>query len=92
MAEDDLVLGGKEGEEINEEEEFEYEFTSRVEAIASAYSAISAVADMDTAIMSKLDEKRIQRIKRKSLRIIDSCISEIYNELFFEEDNNNEEE
>jgi hypothetical protein len=93
MAEEDLILGGKQGEEINEEEEeFEYEFTSRVEAIASAYSAISAVSDIDTAIMSKLDERRVQRIKRKSLRIIDSCIGEIYNELFFEEENNNEDE
>lgn len=92
MGKDDLVLGGAEGEEYNEEEEFEYEYTSRVEAIHSANAAIASVENMDTALMTKLDEKRVQRIRRKSLRIIDKCIGEIYDEIFFEEENNNEDE
>lgn len=91
MGSDDLVLGGAEGQESHdEEEELEYEYTSRVEAIHCAAGAISAASEM--TIMTKLDEKRIQRIKRKSLRIIDKCIGEIYDELFFEENETNEDE
>jgi hypothetical protein len=71
-----------------EEQEFEVEFTTRSEAIHSAFSAISAVSDMDTAIMSKQDERRISRIKRKSLRIIDECINEIYAEMFEDDEEN----
>ena len=90
MGNDDLILGGAEDEETIEEEEFEYEYTSRVEAIHCATNAISAASEM--TIMTKLDERRMQRIKRKSLRIIDKCIGEIYDELFFEEENNNNED
>jgi hypothetical protein len=89
MGSDDLILGGAENEELPEEE-FEYEFTTRTEAIHCATAAISAASEM--TIMTKLDERRIQRIKRKSLRIIDKCIGEIYDELFFEEETNNEDE
>lgn len=58
------------------------EFTSAGEYINSAYFALSAVEDIDTAIISKEDEKRIKRIKRKSIKIIDICITEMYDELF----------
>jgi hypothetical protein len=58
------------------------EFTTAGEYINSAYFALSAVEDIDTAIISKEDEKRIKRIKRKSLKIIDICITEMYDELF----------
>lgn len=58
------------------------EFTSASEYINSAYFALSAVEDIDTAIISKEDEKRIKRIKRKSIKIIDICITEMYDELF----------
>jgi len=58
------------------------EFTSAGDYINSAYFALSAVEDIDTAIISKEDEKRIKRIKRKSIKIIDICITEMYDELF----------
>lgn len=58
------------------------EFTTSGEYINSAYFALSAVEDIDTAIISKEDEKRIKRIKRKAIKIIDICISEMYDELF----------
>lgn len=58
------------------------EFTSAGEYINSAYFALSAVEDIDTAIISKEDEKRIKRIKRKAIKIIDICLSEMYDELF----------
>jgi len=63
-------------------EEGMVEFTSASEYIHSAYSAMAAVDDIDTAIISKEDEKRIKRIKRKSIKIIDICITEMYDELF----------
>jgi hypothetical protein len=47
------------------------EFTTAGEYINSAYFALSAVEDIDTAIISKEDEKRIKRIKRKAIKIID---------------------
>ena len=63
-------------------EEGMVEFTSAGDYINSAYFALSAVEDIDTAIISKEDEKRIKRIKRKSIKIIDICITEMYDELF----------
>lgn len=71
--------------EVDTAEMFEdgmVEFTSAGEYINSAYFALSAVEDIDTAIISKEDEKRIKRIKRKSIKIIDICITEMYDELF----------
>ena len=63
-------------------EEGMVEFTSAGDYINSAYFALSAVEDIDTAIISKESEKRIKRIKRKSIKIIDICITEMYDELF----------
>lgn len=72
----------EESGEPTEELDGYIEFTSASEYINSAYFAMSAVDDIDTAIISKEDEKRIRRIKRKSIKIIDICISEMYDELF----------
>jgi hypothetical protein len=69
-----------------EETEFIVEETSRSEYIASSYNSILAVADFDTEMMSKKDAQRIKRIKRKALRIIDECISEMYDEMFEDEE------
>jgi hypothetical protein len=44
------------------------------------------VADFDTEMMSKKDAQRVKRIKRKALRIIDECISEMYDEMFEDEE------
>lgn len=67
------------------QEEGIIEFTTCADYITSAYFAISAVDDMDTAIMSKQDELRIKRIRRKAIKIIDSCLGDLYDELFEEE-------
>ena len=71
-----------EGDTAEMLEEGMVEFTSAGDYINSAYFALSAVEDIDTAIISKEDEKRIKRIKRKSIKIIDICITEMYDELF----------
>ena len=63
-------------------EEVEIEYTTRSDYISAAYFAISSVEGIDTQIMSKEDAKRIKRIIRKSIMIIDDCISEMYDELY----------
>jgi hypothetical protein len=66
------------------EEEIEVEFTSRAEYIASCYNAIAAVDCVNE--MTNEDAKRKRRIIRKSVKIIDSLISEMYDELFEEDE------
>jgi len=70
------------------EDDIYFEPSSDAEYIASALNALMAVSDIDTAILSKIDDKRIKRIKRQSLRIISYCLNNQYNELF--EDNNDD--
>jgi hypothetical protein len=74
--------------EENEEDfvEAEIEFTSRGEYIAAAYNAIAAVEGLNDMTME--DNKRKKRIMRKSVKIIDSIISEMYDELFEEDEEN----
>lgn len=72
-------------EEPIAEEEGIIEFSSCAEYISSAYFSLAAVDDIDTAILSKQDEMRIKRIKRKAIKIIDSCLGDLYNELFEDE-------
>ena len=75
-------------EELEEEleEEVEVETTTRSDYITAAYFAISSVEGMDTQIMTREDSKRIKRIIRKSIKIIDDCISEMHDELFEEDE------
>ena len=58
------------------------EFTTREDYIGCAYNAIAAVEGLDTGMMNKTDALRVKRIIRKSLRIIDQCVNEMYDELF----------
>jgi hypothetical protein len=72
-------------EEIKkEDEELEMimEYTGFMEYIQGAYFALSSVDDLDVAIMNKEDEKRVKRIRRKSIKIIDECLNQMYDELF----------
>lgn len=79
--EDKIEEQDSDSEEIDLSQ-MEFYTTSDSEYIASAFYALNAVNDIDTAIMSKEDERRINRIKKKSLKIIDQCISDLYDELF----------
>lgn len=65
--------------------EFEMSLSTAHDYIASAYQAMCSVAELDTQIMSKEDELRIKKMKRKCILIIDNCIDELYNEIFEEE-------
>ncbi len=72
--------------ELEVEEEILYEeATTTFEYIRASYNALQSVTDMDTALMSKEDAKRVHRIRRRSLRIIDHCIGILYDELFDED-------
>ena len=76
-------------EEVNELDEIEVEYTTRIDYISAAFYSISSVEGIDLLMMSKEDAKKIKRILKKSIRIIDSCLSEMYDELF-EEDKDEE--
>lgn len=76
MAED-LTTKETEGQEI---EDVEVETTSRADYVAACYNAISAMDGLD--LFTKQDAIRKARIIRKSVRIIDDIISELYDELF----------
>ncbi len=60
------------------EDEGVFEFTTHSELITCSYFAIAAVSDLDTAMMAKVDAIMIKRIMRKSLKLIDKCIGELY--------------
>ena len=75
-------------EELPEEDTAYFEPYSDSDYIAAAFNAITTVEGMDTAIMSKMDEKRIKRIKRQCLKIIAHCLNNMYEELF--EDNSDD--
>ena len=74
-------------EELPEDTAY-FEPYSDSDYIAAAFNAITTVEGMDAAIMSKMDEKRIKRIKRQSLKIIAHCLNNMYEELF--EDNSDD--
>lgn len=72
----------------DEEQEIEMEIESygAMEYIQAAYFALSAVEDVDVEILpSEAQKQRIRKIKFKSIRIIEACISELYTDLFDEE-------
>lgn len=73
-------------DDIPEEEEPEIEFVTNtaIEYINAAWYALDAAESAN--MMTKDGQLRMNRIKRKCLGIIDHCISELYDEIF-EEDN-----
>lgn len=73
-------------EEIELPAEGEIIFTTTSEYIQGASVALATVSELDPMIMNKSDELRVKRIKRKAIKIIDICISEMYDELFETDD------
>ena len=66
--------------EESEEMQFAVEFTSNIEYLSACFYAISAVAELDP--MSKGGQATKNRILFRSLKIIDLCVGEMYEELF----------
>lgn len=73
-------------DETPEELQGEIVFTTTAEYIQGASVALATVSELDPMIMNKSDELRVKRIKRKAIKIIDICISEMYDELFETDD------
>lgn len=73
-----------------EDEEFEIEIEPDPsilgDYISAGYFALSAVDDIDVELVSDQMRKEIRRIKRKSVRIIDYSINELYNFIFDDSD------
>ena len=72
--------------ELTDGEEFEVieSGNTAIDYITAAYYALDAAESAN--MMTKEGQIRMNRIKRKCLRIIDHCIGELYDEIF-EEDN-----
>lgn len=60
------------------------EFTTREEYILCAVNCLNAVAETNT--MTKADAERVKRVTRKCLKIIDHLCTEMYDELFDEDE------
>jgi hypothetical protein len=67
------------------EKEAEFETTTQSELISCSFYAISSVVDLDTAMMGKLEQAMVKRIIKRSLRLIDTCIKELYDVEFGED-------
>lgn len=72
-------------EEDEEDIDFDFEPTTRSDYLEAAYKAIKAVEDIDTGMDRELREVK-NRIMGKSIRIIDMLVSEMYDELFYDEE------
>jgi hypothetical protein len=70
--------------EVEETEDGIVEFTTREEYINCAVNCLNAVAETNT--MTKADAERVKRVTRKCLKIIDHLCSEMYDELFDEDE------
>ena len=75
----------KQVDEVREEESLEVEYTTRIDYISAAFYSISAVEGIDLLLLTKEESRKIKRILKKSVRIIESCISEMYDEIFDED-------
>ena len=82
MAENDLNTNDENKVTDADLDEVEVELTTRADYIQCAYFAISATDDMDTQLMSKEQARKIKRIRRKAIDIIDDCITELHDELY----------
>jgi hypothetical protein len=74
MVEKDLILGGEDDGADN------IEWYSGGEMIAAACAALDTVEQANP--MTKTDKARIERIRRKSIAILDKCIGEMYEVCF----------
>lgn len=72
-------------EQLPEEEQAEFETTTHQELISCSFYAISSVVDLDTAMMGKLEQAMVKRIIKRSLRLIDTCIKDLYDVEFGED-------
>ena len=82
MTEEDLVIGDEVTEDVEVEAEFyEYDDAQIISAACTALDSVEAINAMTAA-----DQKRINRVKKKCLRLIEYHIGELYDLTFTKED------
>jgi hypothetical protein len=92
MSEEDLIIGKDPPEEevVTEEIEAEFYDYDDIQMIAAACDALNSVESINA--MTAADTKRIARIKRKCIAIIDFYIAELYDLTFDKDETNNKDE
>lgn len=88
MSDKDLVIGEIKPESEEIADEVEYIDYSEMDYITAAYYALDAVESSNP--MTKEGQRQTARIRRKCLRIIDHCITELYEQLFDSEEDIND--
>lgn len=83
MIEEDLVIGSSDEMEYEEIESEFYEYDD-MQMIVAACEALNTVESINT--MTAADQKRVNRIKRKCLRLIEFHIGELYDITFDKND------
>ncbi|NBW17236.1 MAG: hypothetical protein EBR82_55585 [Caulobacteraceae bacterium] len=79
----------EDNENNDQSNEAEYDMMTDSEYIAAAMNAITAVDMIDTGILSHEDRDKIEKIKIQSIRIISECLNTLYNEIFDDTANSN---
>lgn len=80
--EKDLIIGDEDDEDSDLEGEVEWDETTACAYVDTAMNVWFSLEDVDTLLMSKADAKRINNMKRKSLRIAAHYIDDIYSDIF----------
>jgi hypothetical protein len=62
------------------------------EVIQCVFAAFASIDDIDMEMASPMDRKRIRRIRKKGLRLVDVGIGEIYAEKFETDEKQDENE
>lgn len=76
---------------VNESVDIEFEASiTTPEYIGASYNALQAVSDMDMALLSNEDKRRVKRIRKKALKIIDYCMCELHDCIFDTEEEDDE--
>ncbi len=74
--------------EDTKDDEIVYEdgYTS-LEVINGVYFALASISDVDAAMASNADRQRINRIKKKSIKMLDWAVTDMYDSIFDDEGN-----
>lgn len=87
--EEDLILGDPEADH-SEELDAEFYDYSDIEMLMAACEALNSVEGVNA--MTAADNKRITRIKKKCLRMINFYVGELYDMTFDKDETDNENE
>ena len=88
--EDDLILGTPSEDGVTEEFDTEFYDYDDIQMLAVACEALGSVEGINA--MTAADTKRITRIKKKCLRMIDFYVGELYDMTFDKDETDNENE